>query len=130
MARRALLTTAANPDPRADFLVMLSVVARPALGEISLTVRYVPDKLVLEPASLAAYGSAVDGVAWRDLESLAVAIRDDIANELVPRWLQTVAARRGETGADVGTTDHQVLLEDRQPGWDNPALLRSVPASL
>jgi len=34
----------------------------------------------------------------------------------VPRWVQIVAAR-------TGGTDHQVIIEDRQPKWDNPALL-------
>ena len=44
---------------------------------------------------------------------------DDVNNELIPRWAQVeLTAGPGDAG-----DCHGVIIEDRQPGWDNPALL-------
>ena len=48
-------------------------------------------------------------------------ILDDVNNEVVPRWVQVTVTAPGDRAA--GVDGHGVMLEDRQPRWDNPALL-------
>lgn len=108
--RRERLTTAPSPDSRHDFLVEL----RGETAGTRLTVRLVPDRLVLIPASFAAY--LADWPQIPDgLEALAVALLDDLNNELVPRWVEVTAERDAPL-------PHRVVIEDRQPNWDNPQL--------
>ncbi|WP_343055005.1 hypothetical protein [Azospirillum oleiclasticum] len=106
--RREDLVTLPSPDPRHDYLVEL----RAAAGPVALRVRYVPDRLILDPASLARHTEGLTG----GLEAVALALLDDLANELVPRWLEVTAS--AET-----PLPHRVVAEDRQPAWDNPTLL-------
>lgn len=110
MHRRERLTTSSNPDTRHDYLVELR--GEPVAG-LHLTVRYVPDRLVTTPDAFAAYVASVpvDGT----LEGLALAVLDDVNNELVPRWAEVTAER-------AAPVPHRVLVEDRQPNWDNPHL--------
>lgn len=108
MHRRDLLATAANPDARHDYLVTLT--GEPAPGT-RLELRYVPDRWVIDPAGFTNYVEAL--AAFPDgLEALALAVLDDTGNEAVPRWSEVRAER----------ASHRVVVEDRQPGWDNPHL--------
>lgn len=112
MHRRHLLTTAPNPDARHDYLVDLE--GEPIPGT-RLAVRYVPDRLIADPAGFAAYLRALAGPAGGGLEALALAVLDDLNNELVPRWAEVTAERSAPL-------PHRVVVEDRQPNWDNPPL--------
>jgi 7-cyano-7-deazaguanine reductase len=51
---------------------------------------------------------------------LALAMRDDFGNEVIPRWIEIVVS---PSEANHETTRHSVLVEERQPRWDNPNLL-------
>lgn len=108
MHRRERLTTAPNPDARHDYLVTLTGAPQPGTR---LELRYVPDRWVIEPAGFAAY---LDGLTTftGGLEALALAVLDDIGNELVPRWSEV----------RVESASHRVVVEERQPAWDNPHL--------
>ena len=122
MQRRDLLVTEPNPDGRLDYVVSLEERA-PLAGDgtMHLGLRYVPDRLILQSGTLARYLQALAGLQWNSLEEVAVIIRDDVNNEVVPRWLQvTLSAADAVAGHEGG---HGVMLEDRQPKWDNPALL-------
>ena len=122
MERRSYLVTEPNPDRRLDYVVSLDEYV-PLLGEGESRTElfYIPDRLILRSGSLARYLEALTRLAWDSLEEVAVTIRDDINNEVVPRWLQiAVAAPEGEH-PEAGS--HGVMLEDRQPKWDNQALL-------
>lgn len=114
-SRRALLLTDANPGQALDYLNMLSGNAGSA---VRITMRYVPDKLTLRPAAFSAYLDCLEALAAQPLEQLAIAALEDINNEVVPRWVQILAERDGDL-----TANHRVLVEDRQPKWDNAALL-------
>ncbi|SDH51785.1 hypothetical protein [Roseospirillum parvum] len=119
--RRAALTVRPNPRPASDYLVdWRRTVAlpdgAPLAGRVGLAVAYVPDRLILEAAGLTAALDLVAAQPWPDLESLAVAFHDDLLNALVPRWL-CLKASHGTAGAR-----HRVTVEERQPGWANPAL--------
>lgn len=110
-ARRALLVTAANPSPEHDLLVTVRQAFSDALA---VEVRYVPDKRVLDVAASEPYWRH-DGLDAATPESVAATVLADFNNEVVPRWIQVVAA-----DTDHG---HQAAVADRQPGWDNTALL-------
>ena len=49
LARRTLIATGANPDPRLDYVVELegSVAARGNTAPIAISLRYIPDKDIL-----------------------------------------------------------------------------------
>ncbi len=116
--RRKHLLTEPNPDNHLDYVVSLTGQA-PLMGggHARAALLYVPDKSILKAGSLARYLETLAELSWGSLEEVAVTVRDDINNEVVPRWLQiTVSAPAGEHS-------HGVVLEDRQPRWDNPALL-------
>jgi 7-cyano-7-deazaguanine reductase len=117
LARRAHLITDINPETATDYLVTLHGDA--VTADASVRLFYVPDKYVLQPDGFSDYLSTLSQHAWENLESLALAILDDINNEVVPRWVQIVVQRSNEQ-AEHG---HRVLVEDRQPNWDNPPLL-------
>ena len=120
-ARRNLLATSDNPDSRLDYVVTLSGRLGGGDDAAQVAIRYVPDRAILEEGCFTAYLDALGGTDWPTLEAAATAILDDLNNEVVARWVQvtvSTGAERGERGVE-----HSVYLEDRQPTWDNPALL-------
>lgn len=122
--RRAVLAPASNPDRNIDFVSSLSGRLAALGGSIDVALRYVPDALTVSPTAFAAYLRALEGGDWPSHENLATTILQDVSNELVPRWVQIVT-RRG--GAD-GVPEHKILVEDRQPQWNNAALLAHLHA--
>lgn len=114
--RRERLVATANPESALDYLSILQGETPDAAAR--LTVSYVPDKLTVSVDSFADYLSGFEAEIFQSLESLALAVLKDINNEIVPRWVQVAATRTGEHA-----TEHHVVVEDRQPKWDNPALL-------
>jgi len=116
---RHLLQCGTNPNATLDYLIAIDDCA--AESDWLVALRYVPDKLVLEPATLAHY---IKQLMTRNLdgpEGLALAILEDINNETIPRWVEVACASRH-------TPQHRVLVEDRQPNWDNSALLARLTA--
>lgn len=125
---RRLLSTAANPDTHTDYVVGIEAETPPlpGLGGVRVTLRYVPDKLILGPVCLDGYLSALACHPWTTLEDLALALRDDLNDVLVPRWLELSIHPMEALSA----FRHGVLVEDRQPHWHNPTLLaRLTPRS-
>ena len=119
-SRRERLITRPNARPKIDYIVGLQgfTIAMAGRDAIDVALRYVPDRMLLEGAAWTHYLDelrAPDGVR---IEELATTILDDVANEVVPRWLGVSLERR--SGAGPGLS---VMVEDRQPQWDNPALL-------
>ncbi|MBM3599007.1 MAG: hypothetical protein FJX35_12375 [Alphaproteobacteria bacterium] len=119
--RRAGLAALANPGGQLDYLVSLAA----AVGTANVTLRYVPDRLVLAPGAFERYAAelpkAIPG-DWPSPEALAIAILHDINNEIVPRWLQVTVA------CGVVAATHAVAVVDQQPNWKNPGLLARVGA--
>lgn len=113
--RRGRLVTAPSPEPRLDYLVLLSA-SLPAAVPAALEVRYVPDRLVLTCRGWDAYCDALAPQGGEPLEVLAARILSDIGNELVPRWAE-VRLRRSRDGRH-----HAVVLQERQPQWSDAAL--------
>lgn len=123
LRRRALLETQPNPDTGHDFVVTMrgTVSGLFAHGRATVTLRYVPDRSLLSPSSLEGYLKTIGELDWSSFEGAATVIRDDLNNEIVPRWLQVSLQAPGDTHRIV--RHHDILLEDRQPKWDNPSLL-------
>lgn len=121
--RREFLTPHPSPGSQLDYVVHLTgnLPGSAQSAPVAVTVRYVPDKSILEPRSLHNYLKNLKNLDLDSLEAVGVAILDDVNNEVVPRWVQVAISseRRGENPKE----EHGVLLEDRQPKWDNPSLL-------
>jgi hypothetical protein len=126
--RRHLVATLPNPDPGSDYVVRFDVETTPsfALGPLKFIARYVPDRLLLDPSCLSDYLHALTQPDWPSLEALAVAMRDDISNEVIPRWIEILVS---PSDASLKIARHSVLVEDRQPQWDNPRLLARLSGS-
>jgi 7-cyano-7-deazaguanine reductase len=125
-ARRAGLATRTNPNPGLDYVVSYegALEVSRQFGRVAVELRYVPDRLVLEEQAFAGYLAALAGADGAGLEETAALLLDDLNNELVARWVHLRLS--AEAGADGAIQVHQVALEDRQPGWDNPALLERL----
>ncbi len=121
--RRGLLATQSNPGSRLDYVSALDgrIASAGDAKPATVGVRYVPDKRILDPATFGRYLEALGTLGWASLEEVAVTILDDINNEVVTRWVQVAVS--APDGGHPGVDNHGVVLEDRQPSWDNPALL-------
>ena len=121
--RRKLLKTGPNPDETLDYVSGLQGTLH-VLGQgkpAHIAIRYVPDRLILDPDSFGRYLAVLSSLDWEALEAVAAAVLGDLSNQLVARWV-LVAATAPE-GTYPGLGAHKVQVEDRQPGWDNPSLL-------
>lgn len=122
-SRRETLRTRPNPNREADYVVILGGTVRPrgAAAPLSLTLCYVPDRLIVETGEWQRYLAELSAESMSALEELASRILSDANNEVVPRWLSVVVCD------DSSGPSHKVVIEDRQPNWDNPDLLRRIP---
>ena len=123
LERRRLLEIGKDPDPRMDYVITLAGRVPPGdlASAATVEVRYVPDRLIVDSRAFGSYVEALAQGGWESLEEIAVAVLDDINNEIVARWVQVVVTE--EEDAAPGVSAHSVMIEDRQPRWDNPALL-------
>ena len=121
--RRALLITHPNPARRSgdplDYLVFYE--ARLGGHRVLVRLTYVPGKLIVSVGALQHYLDALDADSGLPMEALAHIVLDDINDELVPRWVQVSVERLSEPGSNAPI--HRVLVEDREPRWDDSALL-------
>jgi 7-cyano-7-deazaguanine reductase len=113
----AIVPTAIAP------LAAMSTLALPLESGLSLRLSYVADRHLLTRDGFAAYARArTSAMPWdTPLESLAALMADDLANELVPKWLRVTLVQDTQ-----GAPRHTVVVEDRQPGWDHPTLLKTL----
>lgn len=121
-SRRNILKCTPNLDGGVDYMVnMEGHIDKESSARTEVLIRYVPDKLVLDAGSFGIYLDALGNIGWEVPEDLAVTIISDFNNELVPRWVQVSVNAPDLAHPAVDT--HGVVLQDRQPKWDNPALL-------
>lgn len=121
-SRRRLLECNSNPDSAIDYMVNITGhIDKEGSTRTNVSLRYVPDKLVLEAGSFGVYLDTLGEIGWKVAEDLAVTIISDVNNELIPRWVQISVSAPDLAHPAVDT--HGVVLEDRQPKWDNPGLL-------
>jgi len=122
-----LLETRTTPDLKLDFVSGLDgrIPASDNLGATTVILRYVPDRLTLEPASFDAYLGTMGEMEWKSLEEIAVTFLNDFSNELIPRWAQVNV--RSSSSALQHMGELSVTVEDRQPKWENADLLSRLP---
>ncbi|MEK9751728.1 MAG: hypothetical protein VW338_00750 [Rhodospirillaceae bacterium] len=120
--RREILEPTANPGSAGDYVITLraSIARAEGTAAASVVLRYVPERQILTPANFERYIGEVGRLAWESLEAVAVAILDDVANELVPRWAQV-------TLRDGGAMGQEIAIEESQPGWRNEDLIYRLP---
>ena len=119
---REMLTTLPNPGEEYDYVATLEgPIGTLQDSAVTLSLRYIPDRLVVDSESFMGYARKMASGQWPNLEALAVAIINDFNNELVPRWV-----RLGLAGQAGGEVFHLATIEDRQPHWKNDDLLRSL----
>lgn len=120
--RRGHLSSTANPDKKLDYIVTLQGHLPNSHGRSRhIVLRYVPDREVLDAKAFGLYLEALSQTPWPTPEDLAVTVLTDINNEVVARWIQVSLSVPERQHHAVET--HAVVIEDRQPGWDNPSLL-------
>jgi len=127
--RRRLLVTRPNPESTVDYVSGLQgmLQAFGHGGPTRVNVHYVPNRTILEPAAFGRYLESLTALDWGSLEELATAVLADLNDEVVARWVRVVVT--APEGAYPGVGAHQVMIEDRQPDWDNPALLSRLPGA-
>ncbi|MDA1097984.1 MAG: hypothetical protein O2967_03285 [Proteobacteria bacterium] len=121
--RRACLQTAANPATDRDRISILSgeLPTSSLLGgtPIHVDLRYIADRDIIAATALALYFQAAAHEPCETLEGYADMVLNDLNNELVPRWIWLRLQGNG----------HQVIQQDRQPGWNDPGLLTTLDFS-
>ncbi|MDA0239604.1 MAG: hypothetical protein O3A84_06205 [Proteobacteria bacterium] len=115
--RRGDLVLTQNPNRGLDYIISLEGIVESATA-LKVRLRYVPDRNILCPDSFSRYLDSLSAMTWESREQIAAHILDDINNEVVARWVQIMLQVTAEP-----TVPHLVLMEDRQPKWDNPDLL-------
>ena len=78
----------------------------------------------MDVKAFGAYLEALASIDWPSPEELAVTVITDINNELIARWVQVTVNAPDLLHHAIET--HGVVLEDRQPDWDNPMLLNRL----
>ena len=120
--RRSRLSSTANPDKKLDYIVTLEGhLPNSQSHSRHIALRYVPDRDVLDAKSFGVYLEALSQSPWATPEDLVVTILSDINNQIVARWIQ-VSLNVPELQHHAVET-HAVVIEDRQPGWNNAGLL-------
>jgi len=121
--RRNFLEIERNPDVKLDYVITITghMASHDEIDSSAVSLRYVPDKMILQPASFGRYLDALGTLGWAALEEAAAAILNDVNNELIARWVQVEISAPDQVHP--GIDRHEVLLEDRQPNWDNAGLL-------
>jgi 7-cyano-7-deazaguanine reductase len=116
----SLLTTRSNRRQALAYIVSLSGELRTARQQVRM--RYMPDKLLVERSSFSNFLVSLDTAEFSAPEDLAFSILEEMNNEIVPRWIQIAVGN----GDDNGPTE-TVTVEDCQPNWETPDLLRRLP---
>jgi 7-cyano-7-deazaguanine reductase len=112
---RDCLGTSTNPNLKIDYLTSLKQTVN---RNLSISLTYVPDKLLLRPECFLAYLDATSGQLHEPFEAYAHTFLDDFNNEVVPRWVRVeIFQPSGDTPG------RRIILVDQQPRWQNPTLL-------
>ena len=121
--RRNLLLTEHNPGAQLDYVGTLQseLSGCETVFPARMTLRYVPDRLIIKPDCLAEYFAEIARIPFDNFETAAVLLMEDFNNEIIPRWINLRLDKQKADNASV--QHHEAALEDRQPKWHNPRLL-------
>ncbi|GEO82263.1 hypothetical protein [Pararhodospirillum oryzae] len=124
--RRTALEGRPNPALRRDFLVVLEghgPLLEPGGPPPVVELAYVPDRVVLDPGAFRRYLHGLGRWRWPGPEDMALAVIEDVGNELVPRWARVSVRMEGADGAP-----HRVMIEDHQPLWRGSVPGGAIPS--
>ncbi len=124
-----ILPSSENPYRNKTYIV--SITQEIALNQKTYLfgLRYVPDKLILGHDGLADYLKQRLTHKTTKAENLpphilAHDILEDITNHIIPKWIEiNLVDEENNHGQNISVT-----IEDRQPNWENDALLERLPA--
>ncbi len=126
IAQRIAVPTRYNPRTNRDYIILLRKVcpfsfhADGVYNDLTIQIRYVPDRLICDTKQIEVYFNLLASQPITGLEELANAIADDFGNELIPRWISV------DLSISVLGILHSTHVEDKQPLWDNSALLQRL----
>ena len=119
MQRRALIAVTDNTEQRHDYLSMIvEDIEIPGVNTVNVVLRYVPDRFVLEVSSWHRYLTAVGSEGPATLEAFAADLLSDASDVIIARWIEIAVTVAGSEGSR-----QIVVINDRQPGWDNQPFL-------
>tara|TARA_B100000214_G_C23430139_1_gene384448 strand:- start:93 stop:479 length:387 start_codon:yes stop_codon:yes gene_type:complete len=110
---RTFLKTTPNPNPKLDYLTELR---KQISSTLSVTLTYIPDKLLLRPEAFIGYLEVALPALAEPYESFAHVFLEDVNNEVVPRWLRVVVISEK-------IPTRRIVLIDSQPKWNNASIL-------
>lgn len=118
-----LLLSRVNPHKNKTYTV--SIIQKITLNHqvFLFGLRYIPDKLLLDHGSLVTYLEAVLAGNSEQAEIVTHDIGEDVMDQIIPKWLE-INLKQGQNNA--GQTI-LVTIEDRQPNWESPPLLKRLP---
>ncbi|WP_138379772.1 hypothetical protein [Luteithermobacter gelatinilyticus] len=123
---KKLLISHNNPDKRRDYVISLRKIVTFNHNSYVFTLRYVPDKLILQHGAFDDYLEQCQILGqlpeWTTPEGLALHVLEDIMDEIVPKWVGLSIVRKGEDGG----LEVKIAVEDRQPQWHDEALLQRL----
>lgn len=118
------LISSSNPYRHKNYCVTISQETSLNGQNFSLTLRYIPDKMLLEHESVVAYLKSAIAHRQDHIETLAHDILEDIMNLIIPRWLEvTLKQISNKAGQQISIT-----IEESQPNWDDNGLLGRLPS--
>ncbi len=123
--RRSLLSSEPNPDRQLDYVCSLGARINTSVAEppVDFRIRYIPDRVIVTPESLNTYLGKTGALQWPSLEGFAVTVLNDVNDELIARWIEVSLAVK------VDGRYHDVVLEERQPEWEDRGILSRLPES-
>ena len=118
-----LLSTSSNLYRAKDYVISLRQKLTIQGQDYSFSLRYVPDKLMLDQSGVASYLDQILSEQEQAPESLAHHILENIMDQIIPKWIEiNLCQHKNEYDQRIIIT-----LEDRQPHWDAPPLLNRLP---
>lgn len=119
-------TLASFQNPYRNKTYTVSIVQEITLGSQTFLfgLRYAPDKLLIDHEGLAGYLEQIVAHNPKKAEILAHDILEDVMNQIIPKWIEVnLRQNPNKFGQNI-----LITIEDRQPGWEEDALLKRLPA--
>lgn len=117
-SEKDILTSFPNPFRRKTYTVSMMQDVTIGRRDYLFSLRYIPDKLLLDNEGLNRYLHQRE--AGR-VETLAHDIMDDIMDQIIPKWIEVnLRQKNNKFGQNI-----LVTMTDRQPGWQDDAFLNS-----
>ncbi len=117
------LISSFNPYRHKRYCITISQEISLNGQDFALILRYIPDRMLLEHESVAAYLKNSIAPRQDQIETLVHDILEDIMNLIIPRWLEVNLKQiSNKAGHRISIT-----IEESQPNWDDNGFLGRLP---